>query len=124
VQAALLIADQGSIITLTHVLPPPIRPAALNIIAPEDLAVDVHALFDDIIDEVGSYVPDGVNLETRLIIANTVDGIFSTAASAHADHIALGTHGRGMLSRLAPGSVAQRVLHRAELPVLAAPPLR
>jgi nucleotide-binding universal stress UspA family protein len=120
VQAALLVAS-GGVIALTHVVPPPVRPAALNIIAPEDLAVDVHALFDDVIDEIGSYVPDGVNLETRMITGDTVDGILSTAAHVGADLIVLGTHGRGMWSRVTLGSVAQRVLHRAPLPVMVAP---
>ena len=122
VQAALLVADRGGSISVAHLVPPPIRPAALNIVAPEELAINVHALFDDVIDEIGSYVPDGVNVETRIVTADTVDGILSTAADVGADLIAIGTHGHGLLSRLTLGSVAQRVLHRTELPVLAAPP--
>ena len=73
------------------------------------------------IDEIGSYVPDGVNVETRIVTDDRVAGILSTASRVGADLITIGTHGHGLWSPLKLGSVAQRVLHRAELPVLTAP---
>ena len=121
-QAALLVADRGARIILAHVIPPPVRPAVLNIVPPEELAIDVHALLDDVIDEIGPYVPDGVKVETGIITGDTVDAILSMAADVRADLIAVGTHGHGLLSRLSLGGVTRGVLHRANQLVLAVPP--
>jgi nucleotide-binding universal stress UspA family protein len=46
------------------------------------------------------------------------DGILHEARTRKSDVIALGTHGRGTVNRMLLGSVAERVLHHAECPVL------
>jgi nucleotide-binding universal stress UspA family protein len=52
------------------------------------------------------------------------EGILAAAADEQADLIVMGTHGRGGLSRLLMGSVAEHVLRKAPCPVLTvkAPP--
>jgi nucleotide-binding universal stress UspA family protein len=45
-------------------------------------------------------------------------GILDTATEQHADLIALSTHGRGSVSRLVYGSVADKVMRGATIPVL------
>lgn len=55
-----------------------------------------------------------VSVEVHL---HTAQGILDVATEHHVDLIALSTHGRGGLSRLMHGSVADKVLRGAELPV-------
>ena len=123
-QAALLVAAYGGTVTLTHVVPRPVRFAPLNMVPDVDLAINVHALFDHFREEIASSVPDGVNVETHLINGDAVDGILSSVAHVGADFIGIGTNGAGKFARLILGSVAEAVLHGADVPVLASPPPR
>lgn len=124
VQAALLVVGDGGTVTLTHVVPPPVPIEWLKIVPDEDLAVNMRALFDLVREEIGSAIPDGVDVETRLEAGDTVDTILSSAAAHGADLIAVGTNGPGLIARAFIGSVAESVLHNAEQPVLVSPPPR
>jgi nucleotide-binding universal stress UspA family protein len=124
VEAALLVVAEGGTVTLTHVVPPPVPIEWLKMVPDEELAVDMHALFDLLLEEIGSAVPDGVDVATRLAPGETVDAILGSAASLGAELIALGTNGPGIITRTFVGSVAESVLHAAEQAVLVSPPLR
>lgn len=124
VQAALLVVAEGGTVTLTHIVPPPVPIAWLKIVPEEELAVDMHAMFDLVREEIGSAIPDGIDVETRLVTGDTVDGILSSATLLNADLIAVGTNGPGIIARAFLGSVADSVLHGAEQPVLVCPPPR
>ncbi|MDH3206423.1 MAG: universal stress protein [Gemmatimonadota bacterium] len=56
------------------------------------------------------------------VAAHVVEGILECAADSGADLIAMATHGRGGLPRLVLGSVADKVIRAADLPVLVVPP--
>ena len=61
----------------------------------------------------------GVTVDTRVIESHTPwRGILETAAEIGADLIVMGSHGRKGLEKLVLGSVAQRVLSHATLPVM------
>lgn len=73
---------------------------------------------------------DAVATETRAQGIRTVwevrtgrpaDEIIRAAATTEAELIVMSTHGRGGLRRLAMGSVANEVLHRGAIPILALP---
>jgi nucleotide-binding universal stress UspA family protein len=57
-----------------------------------------------------------INSEVRF--GQPAEEIISYAHDIHADLIAMSTHGRSGIARWAYGSVADRVLHAAECPVL------
>jgi nucleotide-binding universal stress UspA family protein len=59
-----------------------------------------------------------VHYEQRLLTGEPAQAIVDFATSEHIDLIVLGTHGRGGLSRLLMGSVAEAVVRRAQCPVL------
>ena len=64
----------------------------------------------------------GVQTQARIVenrVAN--EGILETAADLGAEIIIMGSHGRRGIQRLLLGSVAQRVLSHADLPVLVVP---
>jgi nucleotide-binding universal stress UspA family protein len=62
---------------------------------------------------------EGVPIE-RLVVENdqVAQGIVDAAASAGADLIAMGSHGRSGLAKLMLGSVAAKVLALSSIPVL------
>ena len=61
---------------------------------------------------------DGYEVEWSLRTGNAGDQIVAAAEEHGASMIAMATHGRGGLGRLLLGSVAQRVLNRATVPLL------
>ncbi len=60
----------------------------------------------------------GAIINTKVSIGPAADEINKTAAEVKADLIAMSTHGRSGLSRLAFGSVTDKVLRGGKLPVL------
>jgi nucleotide-binding universal stress UspA family protein len=123
VQAAALVVDDAGTIVLTHVLPPPIRPAALSAVEAVESTAEYEARFDRLCDELRSCTPPGVTLKKRLITGDAVNGILTSADHLGADLVVVGTHGPGLVARLLLGSVAESVLRRTARPVLASPPL-
>ena len=63
----------------------------------------------------------GVETETHVYYDDPVHGILGAASRQHADLIVMSTHGRGGLSRMLYGSVADQILRRATVPVLLIP---
>ncbi len=60
----------------------------------------------------------GITVNMRVSIGNAAEEILKTADEIQADMIAMSTHGRSGLRRLAYGSVTDKVLHGASIPVL------
>jgi nucleotide-binding universal stress UspA family protein len=64
----------------------------------------------------------GVPTEVGIDVGPVVKRILERASDVHADLIVVGTHGRGGFDRLALGSVAEKVLRKADVTVLTVPP--
>jgi nucleotide-binding universal stress UspA family protein len=60
----------------------------------------------------------GVTTETTIFSGPVADAILGAVESSHADLIVMSSHGRTGLSRWVLGSVAQKVVHHAPVPVL------
>jgi len=60
----------------------------------------------------------GTIVNTRVSIGNAAEEILKAADEINADMIAMSTHGRSGLRRLAFGSIADKVLRGASVPVL------
>jgi nucleotide-binding universal stress UspA family protein len=60
----------------------------------------------------------GINVRTIVSSGNAADEIIKAAEENKADLIAMSTHGRSGLRRLAFGSITDKVLHRSHVPVL------
>jgi nucleotide-binding universal stress UspA family protein len=72
------------------------------------------------LERVGARVREhGLELHTRVVVArHAAEAILEEAKRGPADLIALATHGRGGIRRMLLGSVADKVLQGATLPVL------
>jgi nucleotide-binding universal stress UspA family protein len=60
----------------------------------------------------------GVECDVLVTRASPGDGVVAAASSSKCDVIAMGSHGWGALKRVLLGSVTQRVLAHARIPVL------
>lgn len=60
----------------------------------------------------------GVSLSTIVVAGNAADEIIKATEESKADLIAMSTHGRSGLRRLAFGSITDKVLRRSPVPVL------
>jgi nucleotide-binding universal stress UspA family protein len=69
------------------------------------------------LNEIQSDDADAV-IERRLVEGDVATEILRAAQDAHGDMIVIGTHGRGGLTRLLMGSVAEQVVRRASCPVV------
>ena len=63
----------------------------------------------------------GLSVQTAVLVDDPVSGIASAVQMHHADLIVMCTHGRSGLGRLLLGSVAERVLQTATVPLLLVP---
>jgi nucleotide-binding universal stress UspA family protein len=61
---------------------------------------------------------DGIATERVALIGSTASTILSVADSHHADLIVISSHGYSGITRWALGSVAEKVIHHASIPVL------
>ncbi|MBI4188030.1 MAG: universal stress protein [Chloroflexi bacterium] len=61
---------------------------------------------------------DGVNIQSAIVIGKAADSIAEYAVKNGVDLIAIATHGRSGVSRWVWGSVADRVLRSASVPIL------
>lgn len=69
-------------------------------------------------DLVGEQAPDADLVTTAVLPGSPAHAIVKYADDRQADLIVVGSHGRGAVSRLLLGSVAERVLHHAGRSVL------
>lgn len=60
----------------------------------------------------------GATVKTKVGVGNAAEEILEVSDEANVSLIAMSTHGRGGISRWAFGSVADKVLHGAKVPVL------
>ena len=67
---------------------------------------------------VGQHVPANLKATTQIVSGRPFMEIIRLAEEKAVDLIVIGTHGRGALSQMLLGSVADKVVHKAPCPVL------
>lgn len=118
--AAALANDQGAKLTLLHVSDIMFPAAAVTAITKELVKReydDIRRSFENALAIISEY---GATASICLARGFPVHEIIKiTAATMKADVIVMGTHGRRGLARAVRGSVTERVLREADVPVLA-----
>lgn len=113
--AAALARDHGAELLVLHVAPPPVAGVI------DGVTVELPTgWLDETRDRLARVRPadPAVPVAHRLEMGDAGREIVRVATEAGADLIVLGTHGRGGLSRLVVGSVAEMVMRKAPCPVL------
>jgi nucleotide-binding universal stress UspA family protein len=116
----------GATVTLLAVVDPAEAwpPAPASVTTVEQPLVDRYARATAYVDQMASDLrATGMSVEGIVRVGPPGDMILQTAPFARVDLIAMSTHGRAGLDRLAIGSVAETVLHHADVPLLLLHPL-
>jgi len=118
--AGTLAADAGTTIDLVHVIEyfPAGRAAGLTVRVDES---EVRARIEEQVAEADVtctiHMPRGA-------VGNSARQIADLAEELGSDIIVIGTRGHSAIAGVLLGSVTQRLLHEASIPVLAVPPIR
>lgn len=112
--ACSLARDYGATLVVCHVVPPPsavIEGVVITIPVSEQAEARNRLSCVRASDRL-------INVVHRLETGDPAHEILRVAEEDHADLIVMGTHGRGGLSRLLMGSVAEAVMRKAPCPVI------
>lgn len=71
------------------------------------------------VERAAELAPEDVAVETQVVEGSPSRAIVDQARPGECDLVVMGTHGRGGIDRLLLGSVTERVVRRAPVPVLA-----
>ena len=110
--------NQHARLALVAVLPP-VTPLAWQ--APggvRQLREDQQADLDRRLRAAADRVPDDVSLTTRLLEGDPAHEVLRAARDGEHDLIVMGSRGRGRVTAALLGSVSQRVMHAATVPVM------
>lgn len=114
--AVALSTDNGAQLSVVHVLQPDLKYATLENPPELDLdRIDAERQLRILVDELSSEQTIDTNLINHGPVAEQVAGLIDREGI---DLLVIGTHGRGGLSKLALGSVAEELLRVAPCPVL------
>ena len=112
----LALKAKAEVILLQSVIPP--HDTELARLA-QDYVIRVTAKAKDYLEDIKTKLnAKGIPAYSEVMIGNPVDTIIDYAKEHNVDLIAISTHGRSGVSRWLFGSVADRVAHRSEKPIL------
>lgn len=69
-------------------------------------------------DAVAKWFPGGARVSTEIATGDPTEQILAVAAEKNADLIVMSSHGRGAIGRFVSGSVADRIVRHAPVPVM------
>ena len=114
------------VVTLLHVVPMPAAVATVPSTFVGGVAfrsTDMASAIAQLSDLASATRPGGVPIQYEAVEASSIaEDILLQTERTHAELIVMGTHGRSRLGRAVFGSVAERVLRSAAVPVLIVPP--
>jgi len=115
----------GATIALVHVIDLPHQLAGGEVIVPPEtgapIAIKDYAISSaetHLKDLIQRLAKDGITPTSFVRVGNPVDEILRLAKDERFDLIVMGTHGRTGIRHLIAGSVAERVVRGASVPVL------
>jgi nucleotide-binding universal stress UspA family protein len=112
--AVTLARDQNAKLTLLTVVPHTATPVGPGVAPPPETA-ESH---NEIIKEALAEIPKDVGVTTRLEHGEIAPTILKALAAGNYDVMVMGSHGHSRVHRALLGSVSERVLHKAAVPVL------
>jgi nucleotide-binding universal stress UspA family protein len=112
--AVTLAQDQNAKLTLLTVLPHTATPVGPGVAPPPETAESHNAILKEALAEI----PKNVGVTTRLERGEIAPTILKAVAAGNYDLVVMGSHGHSRVHRALLGSVSERVLHKAAVPVL------
>lgn len=122
--ARMLAREFGASLHLLHVFQPPLHLA--SVVSTEVYLADAFAIQAELMEQAKNRLAERVTTGDRerygasaeIVTGQTASTIVKYATERHMDLIVMGTHGRGGMSHVLLGSVAERVVRTAPCPVL------
>jgi nucleotide-binding universal stress UspA family protein len=110
----------GASILLLHSYRIPMRPVTVyDLIFPAELWGEIHAAAQrKVSQEIAKVRSQGVSVEVELTLERPADATLEALRAERAQLVVMGTHGLRGVRRLVLGSVAERVVHDAPVPVV------
>ena len=105
-------------LALVAVIPPPPLLAWQAPGGPQALQEAEQAELETRLRDAADRVPDDLSITTRLLDGDPAREILRAARDGDHDVIVLGSRGRGRVSAALLGSVSNRVMHDADVPVI------
>jgi nucleotide-binding universal stress UspA family protein len=112
--AVTLARDQNAKLTLLTVVPHQATPVGPGV-APPPETDESH---NEIIKQALREIPKDVGVTTRLEHGEIADTLLKTVKGDDYDLLVMGSHGHSRVHRALLGSVSEKVLHKAAVPVL------
>jgi nucleotide-binding universal stress UspA family protein len=112
--AVTLAEDQNAKLTLLTVVPHQATPVGPGV-APPPETDESH---NEIIKQALKEIPNNVGVTTRLEHGEIADTLLKAVKGAEYDLLIMGSHGHSRVHRALLGSVSEKVLHKAAVPVL------
>lgn len=113
-----LAAASAATLILAHMVAPPLV-AAPDALLPQPIQDAWSASADEALQAVAAGIrTPQVPVTTTTLVGNAAEGIVAAAQQQHADMIVMTTHGSGGRRRWLLGSVTEKVLHTARLPLV------
>jgi nucleotide-binding universal stress UspA family protein len=112
--AITLARDQNAKVTLLTVVPHQPTPVGPGVAAP----AETDESHNEIIKEALAVIPRDIGVTTRLEHGEIAMTILKAVADGEYDLLVMGSHGHSRVHRALLGSVSEKVLHRAAVPVL------
>jgi nucleotide-binding universal stress UspA family protein len=112
--AVTLARDQHAKLTLLTIVPHTPTPVGPGVAPPPE----TDASHNEIIKQALAEIPHDIGITTRLEHGEIADTILKLVASETYDLLVMGSHGHSRVHRALLGSVSQKVLHKAAVPVL------
>ena len=112
--AVTLARDQNAKLTLLTIVPHTPTPVGPGV-APPPETDESH---NEIIKQALAEIPRDIGITTQLEHGEIADTILKLVASETYDLLVMGSHGHSRVHRALLGSVSQKVLHKAAVPVL------
>ncbi|MFC6763647.1 universal stress protein [Natrinema soli] len=107
-------------LTLLHVIDPSIGAYGEGGVYAYDSLLEVRReAVDELLENAAEIAADhDGSVERETVVGSPGNEIVAVAESKDVDHIVVGSHGRSGASRVLLGSVAERVVRRASVPVM------
>jgi nucleotide-binding universal stress UspA family protein len=112
--AVTLARDQNAKVTLLSVVPHTPTPVGPGVAPPPETDETHNA----IIKEALALIPNDIGVTTRLEHGEIAMTILKAVSDDRYDLLVMGSHGHGRVHRALLGSVSEKVLHKADVPVL------
>jgi nucleotide-binding universal stress UspA family protein len=112
--AVSLAEDQNAKLTLLTVVPHQATPVGPGVAPPPETDESHNAIIKEALKEI----PNNVGVTTRLEHGEIADTLLKAVKGDDYDLLIMGSHGHSRVHRALLGSVSEKVLHKAAVPVL------